>query len=279
MQTQIIDGRKIRDEILHDVAKEIKKLSFVPVFSDILIGNDPVSSQYVRMKARTAESIGIRFHTADFPSTITTAQLLNEIDKINQIQDICGAIVQLPIPESLDKQSILNAINPQIDVDSLGAVSSLNFYNGDTTVGFPTALACVAILDSLNIPLQGKKIVVAGQGQLVGKPVTYLLTSRGLHVDIINRQVDEKTKSDLLKKADVIISATGAGKFINGDMVKKGVIIIDAGTSESKGGIVGDVDLESVMGIASYVSPVPGGVGPVTVSMLLKNVLTVAKQK
>lgn len=279
METKIIDGRKIRDEILHDVAKEIKKLSFVPVFSDILIGNDPVSSQYVRMKARTAESIGIRFHTADFPSTITTAQLLNEIDKINQIQDICGAIVQLPIPESLDKQLILNAIDPKVDVDSLGAVSSLSFYNGDTTVGFPTALACVAILDSLNIPLQGKKIVVAGQGQLVGKPVTYLLTSRGLHVDIINRQVDEKTKSDLLKKADVIISATGAGKFINGDMVKKGVIIIDAGTSESKGGIVGDVDLESVMGIASYVSPVPGGVGPVTVSMLLKNVLTVAKQK
>jgi methylenetetrahydrofolate dehydrogenase (NADP+)/methenyltetrahydrofolate cyclohydrolase len=276
---QIIDGRKIRDEILHNVAKEIKKLSFVPVFSDILIGTDPVSAQYVRMKARTAESIGIRFHTADFPSSITTEQLLFEIEKINNIENICGAIVQLPIPETLDKTQILNAIDPSIDVDSLGAVAGLKFYEGNTSIGFPTALACMAILDSLNLDLKGKNVVVIGQGQLVGKPVTYLLESRGLKVGIVTRKTENKIKEDLIKKADVIISATGAGKFITGDMIKKGVVIIDAGTSESSGGIVGDVDLESVADIAGFVSPVPGGVGPVTVAMLLQNVLTVAKQK
>ena len=256
----IIDGRKIRDEILQNVAKEIKKLSFVPVFSDILVGSDPVSAQYVRMKARTAESVGIRFHSADFPSTITTTELLNEIEKINNISNICGAIVQLPIPESLDKIQILNAIDSSIDVDSLGASASLKFYGGDVSVGYPTALACMAILDSLHLDLKGKKIVVIGQGQLVGKPVTFLLESRGL-------------------KVDVIISATGQGKFITGDMIKKGVVIIDAGTSEGSGGIVGDVDLDTVAPIASYVSPVPGGVGPVTVAMLLSNVLIVAKRK
>jgi methylenetetrahydrofolate dehydrogenase (NADP+)/methenyltetrahydrofolate cyclohydrolase len=276
---QIIDGRKIRDDILHNIAKEIKKLPFVPVFSDILVGNDPVSAQYVRMKARTAESIGIRFHTADFPSSITTEQLLFEIEKINSIPDICGAIVQLPIPEHLDKERILNEIDPSIDVDSLGVHASERFYGGDVSIGFPTALACIAILDSLNLDLKGKKILVIGQGQLVGKPVTYLLESRGFHPDIVTRKTEDKVKEDLIKKADVIISATGAGKFIEGDMIKKGAIIIDAGTSESKGGIVGDVDLESVKDVAGYVSPVPGGVGPVTVAMLLQNVLTVAKKK
>lgn len=275
----IIDGRKIRDEILQNVAKEIKKLSFVPVFSDILVGSDPVSAQYVRMKARTAESVGIRFHSADFPSTITTTELLNEIEKINNISNICGAIVQLPIPESLDKIQILNAIDSSIDVDSLGASASLKFYGGDVSVGYPTALACMAILDSLHLELKGKKIIVVGQGQLVGKPVTFLLESRGLKVDVITRKTEEKNKKDLMKNADVIISATGQGKFITGDMIKKGVVIIDAGTSEGSGGIVGDVDLDTVAPIASYVSPVPGGVGPVTVAMLLSNVLTVAKRK
>lgn len=279
MQTHIIDGRKIRDEILQHVAKEIKKLPFVPVFSDILIGNDPVSAQYVRMKARTAESVGIRFHSADFPSTITTSGLLNEIEKINNINNICGAIVQLPIPESLDKIQVLNAIDPSIDVDSLGESASLKFYGGDVALGYPTALACMAIVDSLKIDLKGKKIVVIGQGQLVGKPVTHLLELRGLQVGIITRKTEEKIKKDLIKNADVIISATGVGKFITGDMIKEGVVIVDAGTSEGSGGIVGDVDLESVTGIAGYVSPVPGGVGPVTVAMLLQNVLTVAKQK
>lgn len=279
MQTQIIDGKKIRNEILQGLAKEIQKLSFVPVFSDILVGNDPVSAQYVRMKAKTAESIGIRFHTADFASSITTEQLLSEIEKINQIPDICGAIVQLPIPAHLDKKQILDAIDPRIDVDSLGESASLKFYGGDISVGYPTALACVAILDSLGLKLEGKKILVIGQGQLVGKPVTCLLESRGLKVDKIILETSSETKEDLIKKADVIITATGAGKFITGDMIKKGVVIIDAGTSEGSGGIVGDVDLESVSDVASFVSPVPGGVGPVTVAMLLKNVLTVAKQR
>ena len=279
MQTQIIDGRKIRDEILANVAKEIKKLSFAPVFSDILIGTDPVSAQYVRMKARTAESIGIRFHTADFPSSITTEELLVEIEKINEITNICGAIVQLPIPEHLDKEQILNAINSNIDVDSLGLQASSRFYGGGIEVGYPTALACMAILDSLQLNLKDKKIVVIGQGQLVGKPVTFLLEARGLKVEVITRKTEEKVKRDLIKNADVIVSATGQGKFITGDIVKEGVVLIDAGTSEGSGGIVGDVDLDSVMNVAGYVSPVPGGVGPVTVAMLLKNVLTVAKRK
>jgi hypothetical protein len=172
----------------------------------------------------------------------------------------------------------LDSIDPKLDVDCLGEERSEKFYasyGGENDLGFPTAVSCMALLDSVNLDLAGKNIVVLGQGALVGKPVTALLKFRGLNPIIITRKTENQEL--LLKEADVIISGIGNGKYLTGDKVKKGVVLIDAGTSESKGGIVGDVDLESVKDVASYVSPVPGGVGPVTVAVLLKNVLIVAK--
>jgi len=274
--TTIIDGRKIRDNILAEVKYGVGKLAFTPIFCDVLIGDDPVSIQYINMKAKVAESLGIHFHHAEFSKDISTDDLVKEIEKLNLIPNMCGLIVQLPLPPSLDKDKVLNAIATNIDVDCLGKNASEIFYNGNISIGFPTSLACMAIIDSLNIDLTGKKIVVFGQGMLVGRPVTYLLRSRGLDVSIINRKVENK--DELIKNADILISATGQGKYITGAMIKDGSIIVDAGTSESTGGIVGDVDLDSVKGIAGFVSPVPGGVGPVTVAMLLKNVLTVANK-
>jgi len=284
METKIIDGKKISKEILEEVKKEISSLLFQPVFCDILVGEDPASKQYVKMKARTAETAGIHFHNASFPSTITTEDLIKEIKILNEMPNMCGIIVQLPLPLSLNKQAILDSIDPRLDVDCLGTVASKKFYGGETELGFPTAFACMEILDSINLDLSDKKIVVLGQGDLVGKPVTHLLRSRELFVDIITRSTGNK--EELIKNADVIISGMGNGRFITGEMIKEGVVLIDAGTSEARNGpvdggvkIVGDVDLESVKGVAGFVSPVPGGVGPVTVAMLLKNVLKVAKDK
>jgi methylenetetrahydrofolate dehydrogenase (NADP+)/methenyltetrahydrofolate cyclohydrolase len=204
---------------------------------------------------------------------------------------MCGIIVQLPLPPSLDQRRILDAIDPRFDVDCLGSVASNKFYKGDFSLGYPTALACMALLDSINLDLKnpprlssrfgeaggeaGKKIIVLGQGLLVGKPVTALLKFRGLSPVIITSKT--KNKEEIIKQADVIISGIGAGKYIEGSMIKKGAVLIDAGSSELNGGIIGDVNMESVKDVAGYVSPVPGGVGPVTVAMLLNNVLTVAK--
>ena len=266
MQTQIIDGKKLRDEILAKVKNEIISLPFQPIFCDVLAGDDPASTQYVRMKARTAEAIGIKFHDVHFPESTSDEDLVQEIKKINNIKNMCGLIIQLPLPEHFEKQKILNAVSPSIDVDCLNIETSNLFYAGQGVFGFPTALACIHILDSLNVNMKGpstmlgvnKKIVVIGQGMLVGKPVAHILKERGLKVDIITRKTEEEIKKTLIQNADIIISATGQGKLITGDMIKKGVIIIDAGTSESGGGIVGDVDLSSVEGIASFVSPVPG---------------------
>jgi methylenetetrahydrofolate dehydrogenase (NADP+)/methenyltetrahydrofolate cyclohydrolase len=277
---EILDGRKLRNEILAKLKKEVAVLPFVPVFCDVLVGNDSASFQYVQMKAKNAEAIGIKFHNANFGADITTDELIKEIKILNKIPNMCGIIVQLPLPGHLDRQRILDSIDADLDVDCLGIIRSEKFYSsygGPNDLGFPTAVSCMALLDSVNLNLKGKKIVVLGQGNLVGKPVTALLKFRDLEPVIIRSKTENKEK--LIKEADIIISGIGRGKYLTGEMIKTGAVIIDAGTSEDNGGIVGDVDLESVKNIAGYVSPVPGGVGPVTVAILLKNVLIVAKNK
>ena len=275
---QILDGRKLNQEILDKVKIGVKSLSFQPIFCDVLVGSDPSSAQYVRMKAKKAESVGIKFHNANFPESITTEELIKEIKALNSIKNMCGIIVQLPLPVHLDREVVLNSIDSHLDVDCLGIKASENFYNNydsEKDLAFPTALACMELLDSVKLDLKNKKIVVLGQGILVGKPVTALLRYRNLSPVVIRSKTEKKEK--LIKEADIIISGMGKGKYITGGMIKNGAVLIDAGTSESDGGIVGDVDLESVKDVASYVSPVPGGVGPVTVAMLLSNVLKVAK--
>lgn len=276
----IIDGKKIRDKILEEVKKEVEKLPFKPVFCDVLVGDDPASLQYVEMKARTAEKVGIRFHKATFPASILTEDLIKEIKALNKIENMCGIIVQLPLPRSLDKRTILDSIDPRLDVDCLGVVTSEKFYHNydsQTDLAFPTALACMTLLDSVNLDLKGKIIVVLGQGELVGKPTAAFLRYRGLTYLPITSKTENKEQ--FLQKADVVISGIGKGNYITGNIIKYGAVLIDAGTSESGGGIVGDVDLESVRDVAGFVSPVPGGVGPVTVAMLLNNVLKVAKNR
>ena len=289
----IIDGKKIRDQILEKVKSEVALLPFKPVFCDVLVGDDPVSAQYVDMKARTAERVGIHFHKAVFPVSISTEDLVKEIKVLNKIENMCGIIVQLPIPASINKKAVLDSIDPRLDVDCLGAVASERFYknyNSETDLAFPTALACMALLDSLNLELKGKIIVVLGQGDLVGKPVSTLLRYRGLSYLPVDKNTENKEYH--LQQADVVISGIGKGKYITGNMIKYGAVLIDAGTSEdakkplneqglpllkNAQTIVGDVDFESVKNVAGYISPVPGGVGPVTVAMLLNNVLKVAK--
>jgi methylenetetrahydrofolate dehydrogenase (NADP+)/methenyltetrahydrofolate cyclohydrolase len=280
---KIIDGRKLSAEILSKIKDEIATLPFIPVFCDVLVGDDPASVQYVNMKARTAERVGIRFHRAAFPQSISTEDLVKEIRLLNKVKNMCGIIVQLPLPAHIDRQAVLDAIDERLDVDCLGTAAGEKFYKNENAVGFPTALACMAILDSLRLDLSGKNIAVLGQGLLVGKPVTALMKFRGWNPDVVTSQTENK--EEIIKQADIVVSGIGKGKYITGDMIKIGAILIDAGTSESNGGhakgrasIVGDVDLESVKDVAGYVSPVPGGVGPVTVAMLLNNVLTVAKK-
>ena len=275
--TTIIDGRKLSKEILAGIKEEISTLAFQPVFCDILVGDNSVSLQYVNMKRKKAEEIGIHFHEAFFPADITTDNLIKEIKILNEIPNMCGIIVQLPLPLTLDRRLILDAINPRFDVDCLGEIASEKFYSDVANMGFPTALACIELLDSTGFGEDlTKKVAVLGFGDLVGKPVNALLKARGFNPDVVRSKTENKEQ--LIKQADIIISGMGKGKYITGSMIKDGAILIDAGTSESDSGIVGDIDSESVDGIASFISPVPGGVGPMTIAMLFRNVLEVAKK-
>ncbi len=271
----ILDGKKIAADILNQVRKEVATLPFQPVFCDVLVGSDPASVQYVKMKAETAETVGIKFRIANFPASISSQELIEEIKKIGQEPNMCGMIVQLPLPQSLDKQAVLNSIDSKIDVDCLGAVNTNLFYQNTAYVEFPTAAAVVEILKRTAQDLKNKNILVIGFGQLVGRPVSFLLEHKGNKVKVATNKTENIL--DLMKQADVIISAAGKAKLISGEKIKPGAIIIDAGTSESDSGVVGDVDFQSVKEVAGFISPVPGGVGPVTVAMLLLNVVKVAK--
>jgi len=270
----IIDGRKIKSEILDELKTKVLALPFPPIFCDILVGDDPVSASYVRIKGKAAESVGIKFKTVNFPESVTTEEIVEEIENLNRVPLMSGIIVQLPLPNHIDTGTVLDAIDPKLDVDCLGSYNNSNFYNDMGGVAYPTALSCMKLLESVGLDLSEKNIVVLGQGKLVGLPVTHLLEKENLKVTVLNSKTEGQ--EEILKQADVIISAIGRGKFITCDMVKEGVVIIDAGTSEENGAVVGDVDFDSVSNVASYVTPTPGGVGPVTVAMLLQNVYQVA---
>ncbi|MDR3642151.1 MAG: bifunctional 5,10-methylenetetrahydrofolate dehydrogenase/5,10-methenyltetrahydrofolate cyclohydrolase [Candidatus Doudnabacteria bacterium] len=272
---RIINGKEIASKIYGEVKEEVGKLSFQPVFCDVLVGEDPASRQYVGMKARAAQRLGFKFRSAEFPSTVTTEVLIGEIKSISQEPNMRGLIVQLPLPATLPRREILDAIEPEIDVDCMGSKNLGDFYRGEIRFVPPTAAAIMTILDSLNTDLSLKNFLVVGQGELVGRPAAFLLKRRGFKVNVAD--VTTKNTAELLKSADVVISAAGKAGLITGSKIRPGAVIIDAGTSESEGGIVGDVDFATIRDIAGAVSPVPGGVGPVTVAQLLANVVLSAQ--
>jgi len=274
----VIDGKKIAGEVLNQVSEMVSNFSFVPVFCDILVGDNPVSAQYVKMKAAAAEKVGMKFLNANFPGNITTTQLVEEIKKINQTLNICGLIVQLPLSEHINKEDVLNAIDPQIDVDCTGEVNTKLFYSGRAYMEFPTAKAVMKILDSTGLDFTTKKSLIVGFGQLVGRPVSFLFEQRGWPFAVARSKTENI--GELLASADVIVSAVGKPKIITGEKLKSGSVVVDAGTSEGvSGSVVGDVDFASVSNVASLISPVPGGVGPVTVACLLENVCIAAQSK
>lgn len=264
-----IDGRKISEQLQEEISKRVKDLSFTPILCDIIVGNDAVSFSYVRIKQRAAEKCGFEFQAIALPEDSTEAEVIAAIEKAQAQERLCGLIVQLPLPKHLNDNEILSAINPAVDVDVINPVTPGQFVS-------PTPAAILHILDSLMLDLTVEKFLVLGQGNLVGKPVAESLQARGYDVTV----ADENTPNtnELMKEASVIISGVGKPKLITGRKVKDNVIVIDAGTSESDGTIVGDVDFESVSAKARFVTPSPGGVGPITVAKLLENTLISAER-
>ena len=286
----IIDGKKISEDILNEISLEVDKRSNqgikIPHLAAILVGNDGPSQTYVNSKIKACEKVGFKSSLFSYDSNISEQKLIDEIELINNNDDIDGFIVQLPLPSSINQENILNSVNPNKDVDGFHPINY-----GKMTIGIDsfipaTPYGILELFKRCKISLNGKKCLVIGRSQIVGRPISILLSQSNEFCNATVTLAHSRT-IDLDKLAldsDVIISAIGRPEFLKAEMVKEGAIIIDVGISRvkddsSKKGykIVGDVDFKNVSKKASYITPVPGGVGPMTIAMLLSNTLLACK--
>ena len=274
--TQFVDGKKIADDILKVLALRLRSgQKFQPKLVVIFVGENRASASYVKMKQRRGEEIGVAVDVRNFPNTITQEDLITQVKNANSESDVRGIIVQLPLPKHIDRDLVLDSVDPRLDVDCLTSENKKRLIDGKALFVPPAAAAVIKILEYYNVHLEGKNILIVGSGDLIGKPLAAILLSKQIAFELANSQTENL--SELVTKADIIITGVGKAGLISGSMIKDGAIIIDAGTTGSdEGEIVGDADQESVMGKASLLAPVPGGVGPVTVAMLLQNVVRLA---
>lgn len=276
---KVIDGRVLAEKVRKELVQEVKKLKrkkIHPGLAVVLVGDNEASKIYVRNKIAACEQIGITSFHHRLPEKATEKQLLNLIARLNRDKKVHGILVQLPLPKHIHPDRVVEAIDPKKDVDGLHP------YNlGLLSVGKPNFIPCtpagiMRILEEIDYDCAGKEAVIVGRSNIVGKPMAFLLVAKDATVTICH----SKTK-DLfikLKLADIIIAAAGVPKIVEGPWVKKGAVVIDVGINRSKDGrLVGDVEFETVEPVAGYLTPVPGGVGPMTITMLLKNAIEAAK--
>jgi methylenetetrahydrofolate dehydrogenase (NADP+)/methenyltetrahydrofolate cyclohydrolase len=282
----ILDGKKISNDIKNEITEEVKQIKSrgekVPHLAAVIVGNDGASLTYVGSKVRTCEQIGFESTLIQLPDTITENELLAEIETLNKNSEVDGFIVQLPLPKHIDSEKVLLSIHPDKDVDGFHPA---NF--GKMALDMPsfipaTPYGIMELLDRYNVPTTGKHTVVIGRSHIVGRPMSILLSRRGEPGDSTVTLTHSRTQNieAFTKNADIVVTALGVPEFLKANMVKEGVVVIDVGitrvTDDSKPKgyrITGDVDYENVSKKASFITPVPGGVGPMTIAMLMKNTL------
>ncbi len=275
---KILDGKKLSERILEKLKKEIKKKRLKLKIAVILVGENPASEIFVKKKQKACKSVGIDFQLFKFPSKISSSKLKKEIKKIVKNPIVSGVVIQLPLPKNLNSQEILNLVPLEKDIDVLSEINIGKFYTGTLPILPPTVKGISRLLREYKIPIKSKNVVLIGAGRLIGRPSTLWLLKEKATVLVIDKFT--KDISFFTKKADIIISGVGKANLITGKMVKKGVVVIDAGTllERGKGTLVGDIDFKTVSKKANYITPVPGGVGPMTVACLLENLVKLNKK-
>ena len=273
----VMDGKSIKKNILEELKEEVSLLEVKPKLVVIQVGNDDASNVYIKQKKKMAEYIGYEYEHIKLESTITTEEILNIIDGLNNDKKVNGIMVQMPLPKGIDTDKIQNAVIPEKDVDGLSDMNAgLLFHNKDALFSC-TPYGVMELFKRYDISLEGKTAVVVGRSNLVGKPMSMMLLNAGATVMICHSKT--KNLADITKKADILISCVGKAKFITKEMVKDGAIVIDVGITRDENGLCGDVDYENVLPLTQYITPVPGGVGPMTVAMLGANVLKAYKKQ
>jgi len=265
------DGKKIRDQILGDLKNRVEKLKVKPMLSAIWVGDDFATARYIEAKKQVAEKLGICFEVIKYPESVTIDKILEKIINLNNDRSVTGIMIQLPLPKSIDEIKLIEAIDQEKDVDALRFCSDLS-----CRFRPPTVLAILEAIKESGVNIKDKIVAVIGKGFLVGSPL--IRTLQGKVTDLRVADSNTPNLSTITLDADIVISAVGKPEIIKANMVKDGVILIDAGTSESKGSLSGDID-PLAHSKASYYTPVPGGIGPVTIAMLMRNLVTAAEKK
>ena len=277
---QIIDGKKVSAEVKEEVRQQTLKLKethgITSGLAVVIVGDDPASRVYVNNKKKACELVGFKSEEYALPAETTQQELLNLVETLNNKDDINGILVQLPLPKHLDDKAVIAAINPKKDVDAFHAVNVGKIMLGEYDFLPCTPAGVMEMLHSYNIEVSGKNCVVIGRSNIVGKPMAMLLLHENGTVTICHSRT--KNLAEVTKQADILVAAVGRPKFVTADMVKDGAVVIDVGMDRDENGkLCGDVDFENVKDKCSYITPVPGGVGPMTIAILMKNTLKAAK--
>ncbi|MDR5697395.1 MAG: bifunctional methylenetetrahydrofolate dehydrogenase/methenyltetrahydrofolate cyclohydrolase FolD, partial [Armatimonadota bacterium] len=272
---QILDGRelaaRIRAELRTEVASFRERHGLSPCVAAILVGDDPASAIYVRSKARAAGEVGIRSETFHLPAATRPDELADLIDTLNHREDVHGILPQTPLPEQIDTEAVFERLDPRKDVDGLGPYNA-----GRLSLGRPVLVPCtpqgvMALIRQTGMRLRGAEAVVVGRSNLVGKPTAQLLLAEHATVTLCHSRTADLAAHT--RRADVLVVAAGRAGLVTGEMIKPGAVVIDVGINREASGLVGDVDFESAQAVAGWITPVPGGVGPMTIAMLLRNTL------
>lgn len=268
--TTILDGKKLRDKIIENLKAKVDTFDEKPTLVVILVGENPASKIYVNNKKKMAEKIGIHSEVINYPANITEAELLDKIEELNNDKNVTAILVQLPLPKHISKENIMNKIAPSKDVDGFTPYNFGKLFSGETPTVYPcTPKGILLLLDEYNINLDGKHVVIVGRSNIVGRPLSQMMLNRNATVTVCHSHT--KNLALITKTADVLVSAVGKN-IIEGEMLKTNCVIVDVGIFKDENGKTrGDVDFESASKIASFISPVPGGVGPMTIASLMLN--------
>lgn len=277
---EIISGKetaaKIRERLRAQI-DQLREKGYQPGLAVVIVGDDPASQVYVRNKEKACKEVGIAAQTFALPKETTQQELMALIDTLNARSDVHGILVQLPLPRHLDEHQVINAILPEKDVDAFHPVNVGKIMIGDFDYVPCTPAGVMALLEEAQIDVSGKRAVVIGRSNIVGKPQAMLLLHKNATVTICHSKTQHLEK--ITRQADIVVVAIGKAHFLRGDMVKDGVVVIDVGMNRLENGkLAGDVDFDTVAPKASYITPVPGGVGPMTITMLLQNTVTACRR-
>ncbi len=273
-----LDGRAVARDVEADLASRVKKIKEqthqTPVLATILVGDDPASATYVRMKGNACSRVGMESLKVELPGSTTTQQLLDKIGELNENNLVCGILLQHPVPPGIDEMACFNAISLEKDVDGTTSAGFGRMAMGLSSYKPATPLAIMEILKRYRIPIEGREAVVVGRSPILGKPVAMLLLNQNATLTVCHSKTQDLPK--LVRRADIVVAAVGRPKFIRADWVKPGSVLIDAGYNP---GNVGDIDLEAAAPLSSAYTPVPGGVGPVTIAMLMRQTVESAEKR